>query len=224
MDMNPLEKKTAIQTSHRAYRSIAFASSLLFGTGLTTADLGVSKSLLAQTPNQPNQAPAGWSLAGSNPTSYRTGVDRAIAYEGRPSAYLQSNAPAVDGFGTMMQSIDAEAYAGKRVRLRAVIESQDVTSWAGMWMRVDKQKTAVAFDNMQNRAITGSQPWTTCDVVLDVPQNATSISFGVLLTGGGKVWVNHITLEPVGNEIRATAPALDQKPLLKTPSNLNFNE
>ena len=124
----------------------------------------------------------------------------------------------------MMQSIDAEAYAGKRVRLRAVIESQDVTSWAGMWMRVDKQKTAVAFDNMQNRAITGSQPWTTCDVVLDVPQDATSISFGVLLTGGGKVWVNHITLEPVGNEIRATAPALDQKPLLKTPSNLNFNE
>jgi hypothetical protein len=220
--MNPLGKKTAAQTSHQAYRSLALASCLFLGTCLTTADLGMSNLLLAQAPNQTDQAPAGWFLAGSNPAGYRTGVDRATAYEGRPSAYLQSNAPAVDGFGTMMQSIDAEAYAGKRVRLRALVESQDVTSWAGMWMRVDKQKTAVAFDNMQGRAITGTHPWSTYDVVLDVPQDATSISFGVLLTGGGKVWVNHVTLEPVGNEIQVTAPAPGQ--LSKTPANLNFNE
>jgi hypothetical protein len=224
MDMNPLEKKTAAQTSPRAYRTLALTSFLLLGTCLTTADLGMSKLLLAQAPNPIDQAPAGWSLAGSNPTSYRTGVDKATAYEGRPSAYLQSNAPAVDGFGTMMQSIDAAAYAGKRVRLRASVESQDVSSWAGMWMRVDKQQTAVAFDNMQDRAITGTHPWNTYDVVLDVPRDATSISFGVLLTGGGKVWVNHVTLEPVGNEIKVTAPAPSQKPLFKTPSNLNFNE
>jgi hypothetical protein len=221
--MNPLEK-TADQTAPRPYQSLALAACLLLGSCLTTADLGMSKPLLAQAPNPTDQAPAGWSLAGSNPASYRTGVDRATAYEGRPSAYLQSNAPAVVGFGTMMQSIDAEAYAGKRVRLRALVESQDVTSWAGMWMRVDKQKTAVAFDNMQDRAITGTHPWSTYDVVLDVPQDATTISFGVLLTGGGKVWVNHVTLEPVGNEIKATAPALTQKPLVKAPVNLNFSE
>jgi hypothetical protein len=221
MDMNPLEKKTA-QTSHRAYRSLALTSCLFLGTCLTTADLGMTNPLLAQAPNQTDQAPAGWSLAGSNPTSYQTGVDRATIYEGRPSAYLQSNAPAVDGFGTMMQSIDAEAYAGKRVRLRALVESRDLTSWAGLWMRADKQHTAVAFDNMQHRPITGTHPWSTSDVILDIPQDATTISFGVLLTGGGKVWVNHVTLEPVGPEIQVTAPS--QKPLLKTPANLNFNE
>jgi hypothetical protein len=222
--MNPTEKKTAAQTSPRAYRSLALTSCLLLASCLTTADFGMSKPLLAQAPNQTDQAPAGWSLTGSNPASYRTGVDRAAAYEGRPSAYLQSNAPAVDGFGTLMQTIDAGAYAGKRVRLRASLESQDVTNWAGMWMRVDKQKTAVAFDNMQNRAITGTHPWNTYDVVLDVPQDATSISFGVLLTGIGKVWVNHVTLEPVGNEIKVTASEPTQKPLLKTPVNLNFSE
>jgi len=222
--MNPLEKKTATQTSHRAYRELALTSCLFLGTCLTTADLGRSSPLLAQAPNQTGQAPAGWFLAGTSPSSYRTGVDRAIAYEGRPSAYLQSNAPAVDGFGTMMQSIDAEAYAGKRIRLRALVESQDVTGWAGMWMRVDKQKTAVAFDNMQDRAITGTHPWSTYDVVLDVPQDATSISFGVLLTSGGKVWINHVTLEPVGSESLVTAPATSQKPLSKSPANLNFNE
>jgi len=153
--MNPLEK-TADRPASRPYRSSVLASCLLIGACLITANLAFSKSLPAA--DQVNQAPAGWSLAGSNPTSYRTGIDKATAYEGRPSAYLQSNASAVDGFGTLMQSIDAANYAGKRVRLRASVESQDVTSWAGMWMRVDKQKTVVAFDNMQDRAIKGTHP------------------------------------------------------------------
>ncbi len=222
--MDPLKRKTADQTTSRAYRSLALTSCLLLGSCLTTADLGMSKPLLAQAPNQTDQAPAGWSLTGSNPASYQTGVDRATTHEGRPSAYLQSTAPAVNGFGTLMQSIDAASYAGKRIRLRASVESQDVTSWAGMWMRVDKQKTAVAFDNMQDRAITGTHAWNTYDVVLDVPQDATTISFGVLLTGGGKVWINHVTLEPVGNEVKVTASASSPKPLLKMPVNLNFSE
>src|SRR5277367_6484476 len=153
MDMDPLEKMTVALTAPRAYRSLALSSCLFLGSCLTTADLGMSKPLLAQAPNQTDQAPVGWSLTGSNPASYQTGIDRATIHEGRPSAYLQSTAPAVNGFGTLMQSIDAASYAGKRVRLQASVESQGVSSWAGMWMRVDKEKTAVAFDNMQNRAI-----------------------------------------------------------------------
>jgi hypothetical protein len=42
--------------------------------------------------------------------------------------------------------------------------------------------------------------------------------------GGGQVWVNHVTLEPVSNEIQATAPSLNQKPLPKAPVNLSFSE
>jgi hypothetical protein len=114
-------------------------------------------------------------------------VDTTTKYEGQPSAYLQAATPNAEGFGTLMQLIDAANYAGKRIRLRAFVESRDLSKWAGMWMRVDKQHTVVAFDNMQDRAITGTHPWATYDVVLDVPQDATSISFGVLLMGGGKV-------------------------------------
>ncbi|WP_353064858.1 hypothetical protein RBB77_03735 [Tunturibacter psychrotolerans] len=220
--MNPFEKNLTQTPDWRG--STVLATVLLLASCLLTPGFGTSQLLLARIPTQTNQAPAGWSLAGSNPTSYRTGVDRATAYEGRPSAYLQSNASALNGFGTLMQSIDAANYAGKRVRLRASVESQDVTSWAGMWMRVDKQKTTVAFDNMQDRAIKGTHPWNTYDVVLDVPEDATSISFGILLMGGGQVWINHVTLEPVSDEIKATAPSQNQKPLSKAPVNLNFSE
>jgi hypothetical protein len=122
-----------------------------------------------------------------------------------------------------MQSIDAENYAGKRVRLRASVESQDVSEWAGMWMRVDKEQKSVAFDNMQDRAIKGTQSWSTYDVVLDVPEDATGISFGILLSGAGEVWVSHVTLEEVGKETQTTGTKPDQRPLSKTPANLNFS-
>ena len=32
-------------------------------------------------------------------------------------------------------------------------------SWAGLWMRVDKGKDMVAFDNMQDRPIKGTTDW-----------------------------------------------------------------
>lgn len=76
-------------------------------------------------------------------------------------------------------------------------KSADVSDWAGLWLRVDKEREKVAFDNMQDRRIKGTQPWKMYDVVLDVPANATSIHFGVLLSGTGEVRINDVSLEVV---------------------------
>jgi hypothetical protein len=178
--------------------------------------------LSAQAPLQTEHAPSGWFLAGNHPTNYRTGVDRSDLHGGLPSAYLASLAKG-NGFGTLMQSISAANYVGKRIRLRGWVKSQDVGDWAGLWMRVDKGREAVAFDNMQDRAIKGAQPWTSYDVVLDVPSDATSINFGILLSGTGEVWLNDLSLEVVevgtpttGTNSGATLP--------QRPVNLGFNE
>ena len=124
---------------------------------------------------------------------------------GQPSAYLKSIVSVTDGFGTLMQQISASDYLGKRVRLHAWVKSQDVEGSAGVWMRVDKEQTMVAFDNMQHRAIKGTQPWKQCDVVLDVPNDATGIFFGILLSGSGEVWMNDVSFEVVGKEVPATS-------------------
>lgn len=213
------------QTHLRPSLSIAVSVCLFLGSCELSTDFGLGRPLLAQASSQTHGAPSGWFLAGSKPASYRTGVDKTIIHEGQPSAYLLSAVPTTDGFGTLMQSIDAANYAGKRVRLRASVRSQDVGEWAGMWMRVDKDRTVVAFDNMQSRAIKGTQPWSTYDVVLDVPEDATAISFGILLAGSGEVWIDHVTFEAVGKEIEITSPQRDRKPALsKSPVNLNFSE
>jgi hypothetical protein len=92
-------------------------------------------------------------------------------------------------------------------------------------MRVDKENTMVGFDNMQNRSIKGTQPWQQYDVVLDVPQGATDIAFGVLLTGAGEVWMNDVSFEVVGTETPTTNLNPSQSHSLPThPSNLSFSE
>jgi len=161
--------------------------------------------------------PQGWYLAGTKPASYEAGTDERAAYNGHPSAYLKSKESVADGFGTLMQDFSAEKYAGKRVRLSAFAKSEDVEDWAGLWMRVDKGSQSVAFDNMQDRPIKGTTGWKAYEVVLDVPQDATGIFFGVLLTKTGTVWLNSVKFEVVGQDVPVTGKAKREG-----PTNLGF--
>lgn len=165
-------------------------------------------------------APNGWIVAGNKPTSYDCGIDAQATYSGHPSAYLKAKTSSVEGFGTLMQDFRADHYLGKRVRFSAFVKTEDTQDWAGLWMRVDKEAKTLAFDNMQGRPIKGSADWKKYDVVLDVPQEATGIFFGVLLSGSGTVWISGAKFEIVGSDVPTTAAPGPQKP--DEPANLNF--
>jgi len=163
--------------------------------------------------------PEGWYLAGNKPASYEAGTDEEAEYNGHRSAYLKSKETVTNGFGTLMQDISAEKYLGKRVRFSAFAKSENVEDWAGLWMRVDKGPQAVAFDNMQNRAIKGTTGWNAYEVVLDVPQDATGVFFGVLLSKTGTVWLNSVKFEVVGSSVPVTG-----RPQREAPTNLGFEK
>jgi len=220
--MNLLAKRSKFPILRMATSAI-LGTCLIVVTAVISASFGL-RLVNAQSALPANHAPTGWFLAGSKPANYQTGVDRTAANHGQPSAFLRSAVANPDGFGTLMQSISATDYAGKRVRLRAWVKSQDVADWAGVWMRVDKEQTMVAFDNMEDRPIKGTQPWKTYDVVLDVPQNSTGISFGILLSGSGEVWMNDVGFETVGNEVPVTATLPHDQERPKRPANLKFTE
>jgi DNA-binding winged helix-turn-helix (wHTH) protein len=166
-----------------------------------------------------------WVVAGSQPKSYEVGTDGQEIFNGHPSACLRSKEPDTGGFGTLMQIFQARTYLGKRVRLRAFAKTEGIKGmkdWAGLWMRVDKDMHPIAFDNMFDRPIKGTTGWQKYEVVLDVPQDATDIAFGVMLIGSGKVWLNDVEFEVVGSDIPTTGkgmpatgmPQLGDKPKL----------
>ncbi|MBL7962160.1 hypothetical protein JNL27_18180, partial [bacterium] len=119
--------------------------------------------------------PEGWHAAGSKPNDYDMGKDLKVAHSGSSCAFVRSNQPTIQGFGTMMQTFKADMYFGKRVRMTGFIKTEDVKTWSSMWMRVDDKANptqSLAFDNMGNRSIKGTTDWTKCEIVLDVSANA----------------------------------------------------
>ena len=166
-------------------------------------------------------APAGWFLAGSDPKSFQTSRDPAATHQGKKSAILESiRTP--KGFGTLMQNFDAKDYRGKRLRLSAWVKSSNVKDWAGVWMRIDgSDMKSLGFDNMQNRPIKGTKAWTHHDVVLDVPESAAQIAFGILLSGEGKVWISGVEFQAVDNSVPVTSLSSGVSP---EPRNLDFSQ
>jgi hypothetical protein len=127
-----------------------------------------------------------------------------------------------------MQSVQADDYKGKRVRLSGWVKAAGIAEWAGLWMRVDGPAApgsnfpaSLAFDNMQDRPIKGTTGWTRHNIVLDVAPEATFISFGILLRGVGQAWIDDLSLETVGKDVPLTGQALSGAPR-KKPVNLDF--
>ena len=89
-----------------------------------------------------------------------------------------------------MQTIKADDYRGKRVRLRGHVKTDGVER-VQLWMRLDSGRGMLGFDNMDARPIRGTTEWAAYDVVLDVPEDAAGIAYGIILAGTGRVWGRH---------------------------------
>ena len=102
-----------------------------------------------------------------------------------------------------MQTFRADKYRGQPVRLTAWVKGSHAR-WANIWMRVDSLDAILAFDNMRNRRGHGNFDWRIQQIVLDVPYDAATISYGLLLDGSGQAWVDDFTFEIVGAQTAST--------------------
>jgi RNA polymerase sigma factor (sigma-70 family) len=171
------------------------------------------------------KAPKGWFKNGSANEFYETGVDENIAWGGMPSAYARSTGAADGKFGGMMQTISAETYQNQRVRLTGWVKTAEANDGgAHLWMRVDGQERnqLLGFDNMDGRAPKGTTDWQDYSIVLDVPAGATKLNYGFFVQGKGQMWVNGVTITPVGTDVPTTNMLKKEPPLPKTPVNLGF--
>lgn len=174
-----------------------------------------------------NEVPEGWVVAGTAPQDYQVSV-LPEKREGNNVVLLESVAnPDPSKFGTLSQYCSADQYLGKRVRMTGYLKSENVKNWAGMWFRVDdsKQKdVAMSFDNMSDRPIKNTTDWKKYEIVLDVPQQAGAMAFGVLLEGSGKVWISGISFEVVDQSVPTTNMVKERAALPQGPVNLDFAE
>jgi hypothetical protein len=181
------------------------------------AAIGVG--VLATALAQPTGLPAGWQQSGDAQTC----EGRVVAVSGAPSPHVFDIAcqAGTTGFSTLMQQVAGSDYAGKRVRLSAELRADQLAAWGGLWMRVDSGQRVAAFDNMNERPLRGSFGWQRAEVVLDVPADATALSFGFLLNGPGQLQATHFALDVVARDVPTTGgtglPVLPRQPSHLTP-------
>ncbi|RHW34055.1 AraC family transcriptional regulator [Lysinibacillus yapensis] len=166
----------------------------------------------------------GWGLSGSNPELYELTVDSNVFHTGTKSGLLYAKSEAnSQHFATMMQGFQAHGYKGKRLKLSCFLKTENVLK-CGAWLRIDNAAgDTIQFDNMDNRSIQGTTDWNHYSIVLDVPEDSSSIHFGVLLIGEGKVWSDGFRFEEVTEKV-PTTNMLNVEHLPKQPSNLDFSE
>lgn len=162
----------------------------------------------------PEDAAPGWHLAGSHAGDYAMTVIAGERYQGKPIAQLRSTSLVIDGFAVMAQTVNTIPFRGRRIRLAAHLRTEDVTARAGLWVRADASAPWLPRHNMNETPIAGTTPWRPYEVIIDV-RTASTVTFGVLLSGTGTVSVSNVELEIIG-----PAPPSNVPP----PRNLDFSE
>ena len=105
-------------------------------------------------------------------------------------------------FGSLAQTIDAKAFQGRRIMLRAAVRTEVAGpgNQAHLWLRIQKEGFAPGSllfeDNMADRPITTGE-WQIFESVADVPKDADRIDYGLALIGVGRAWLDSVSLDVV---------------------------
>jgi uncharacterized protein (TIGR02246 family) len=148
--------------------------------------------------------PVGWIRTPSySSNGYSITVDTSVKHGGSASAAIKLTCGGENEFGSLGQILAADNYLGKRVRLTGWLKTENADA-AVLWMRVDGNRRTLGFDNMLNRAATGTTDWKQFEVVLDVPTEAVNVVIGTFLSGKGQMWADDLKLEIVGSDVKST--------------------
>jgi hypothetical protein len=153
------------------------------------------------------QVPAGWQAITDGSTDYavRTDGARREGGQGFAGATIKANVGSPRGSAMLAQSIRADAYRGKRVRLSGYLKTIGINEGtAVMFMRVDGEGVIQTSDFMQNRPLMLTNDWTRQEIILDIPRTAIGFTYGFLLGGSGQAWLDDVAIDIVGNDVPTT--------------------
>ena len=175
-----------------------------------TANSSELAAMLSFEMEHSGTSPRGW---GGGPAG-TIFVDGTVVHGGRWSVRLERVATSPNNFSTITKVIPLD-FAGAKIEFRGFLRTENVSEFVGLWMRQDGDAPSLAFDNMQQRQVRGTNDWTEYSITLPVHAEARQLFFGVLMAGTGKVWADDLQLlvdgKPVWEAPKAVRPktALD---------------
>ncbi|MGB6727219.1 MAG: S41 family peptidase [Terracidiphilus sp.] len=150
--------------------------------------------------NGSGELPVGWrgSPAGA------VAAESNLVHSGKWAVCLDLTTNPSLTFGVVTGTIPVD-FTGSQVELHGYLRTENVPGFAGLWLREDGDDRVLALDNMQKQQLNGTHDWHEFQVHLPLNQEATTLYFGALISGGGKVWVDDLTLLVDGKPVAEAA-------------------
>jgi hypothetical protein len=148
----------------------------------------------------PNGIPVGWFNSFGHVSGVSTDYDirvvrRSAERTAGTCAVLEKVAAAPREFGSLMQRCRGRFLAGRTIRLEGELRTDNVTGWAGLWLRADADAHPnLFFDNMSRRPVVGTTPWTRYFIDAPLPENTDWLNYGVVLSGAGLLYADNLRL------------------------------
>src|ERR1044072_1683820 len=140
--------------------------------------------------NEPNgDKPEGW-FANPPGTAF---VDNKIFHSGQRSVRLERNAQSAGQFSMIGRGIPWE-FSGKTIEMRGFLRTEDVSDYAGLWMRQDSGSEMLALENMQDQQLKGTHDWAEYKITLPIHAETRALVFGFLMAGTGKAWADDLQI------------------------------
>jgi len=150
-------------------------------------------------------------------SAYEVGFDTKIFRSEPKSYYIKSVASLPPkSKGQVYQGIQADAYRGKRIRLSVFLRGENIKDHG--WVYLQANDSEAIRGGADHRMAKNSPDWIKCEVVMDVPQNSKTISYGIALNGEGQIWFDDLNLDVVGKDVSETW--LYRREEASKPSNL----
>lgn len=123
---------------------------------------------------------------------YITSIDSFTVQEGKYAIAIREDLKADDrSFGACALTI-LSRFEGKNITVKGFVKTENVKNgWAGLWMRINKDKVMLEFNNMQYEPILGTNDWKEYSITLPFHNEENKILVGGLLVGEGKAWFDN---------------------------------
>ena len=143
-----------------------------------------------------------------------------LSHSGKYSGKIESEQG--ESFGSIAYKIPAN-YTGRSVQLEGYMKTENVENgFAGLLLRVDGNGASLAFDNMQNSKIQGTNDWKKYMIKLPFSEEAEVIYVAGIMVGSGKAWFDDFVLSIDGQDVQTLKEA--EKPVFPAKLDTLFDE
>jgi hypothetical protein len=156
------------------------------------------------------QQAADWS---HDMNTYKFSLDSTIKFHGSQSMCLSGSDQ--DNFGRLFQVTDIPV--GEFITLTGYMKTTDVTGFARLMLREENDAGEdVAWKNLEIEEVRGTTQWKSYRARIPINSESNTLTFGAVLVGTGKVWIDSMQLMVDGKPI-AEVPKKPRK-IVKTES------